>query len=180
MITHLLFICTGNKERSPTAEAMFQSHSRYEAKSCGISDDAPVQLSRDLLEWADIVFAMQDMHKKAILRLTPKAADKVRVLQVPDIYEYQDQVLVEVLQDELRSHGIAVEDNGPEGKCRCGGRVVVASDGEATCQECGAVYGRDVVHPQRDRNSLPCDYWNGSGDNQEMQLETDVERRGWG
>jgi predicted protein tyrosine phosphatase len=176
----ILFVSSGNTGRSLTGEALFQFDGRYEAKSCGISDDAPVQLSRGLIEWADIVFAMQDMHKKVFLRLMPRACAKIRVLQVPDIYEFGDPVLVEVLVNKLRFNGITVANRVSEGKCECGGRVVVTSDGERICQDCGAMYGRSSMVPQKDRNRLPCDFWNGSIDNQERQLEADVERRGWG
>ena len=41
----VLFVCSGNTDRGPTGEALFQFDGRYEAKSCGISTDAPVQLS---------------------------------------------------------------------------------------------------------------------------------------
>ena len=151
MRTKLLFVCSGNKDRSPTAEAMFLVDCRYVAKSAGIDDDAPVKLSKELIEWADLVFAMQDEHRQEILRLMPRAK-KTRVLNIPDIYHYGDPELVNLLRERLVSNNV-LPHNRFKGKCECGGRIVVASDGDLVCRDCGEVHGYVAMLCGRDSGS---------------------------
>ena len=58
----LLFVCTYNKMRSKTGEALYYNDPRFEVKSAGIDDDAEVRLSWDLLDWADCTVVMEDIH----------------------------------------------------------------------------------------------------------------------
>ena len=44
MRTKLLFICSRNQWRSPTAEDLFRDHAEYEARSAGTSDSARVRV----------------------------------------------------------------------------------------------------------------------------------------
>ncbi len=57
-------------------------------------------MSADLIEWADVIFAMESVHKR---RLNQKFGQllqqrRVIVLGIPDHYEYMDQQLVAALQ----------------------------------------------------------------------------------
>ena len=60
MKRHLLFICSGNVNRSPTAESLFSNSRFYEAKSAGTDQHAVVRVSQDLIAWADVVFVMSE------------------------------------------------------------------------------------------------------------------------
>ncbi|MHA0033918.1 arsenate reductase/protein-tyrosine-phosphatase family protein [Deinococcus sp. PESE-13] len=53
----IIFICTQNKLRSPTAEALFRDTHGWEAVSAGTDRNAETVLSRDLLEWADVALS---------------------------------------------------------------------------------------------------------------------------
>jgi len=55
---HILFVCTANRDRSPTAEALYRDDPRYEVRSAGTAPFATTPLSVDLLTWADRVFVM--------------------------------------------------------------------------------------------------------------------------
>jgi predicted protein tyrosine phosphatase len=55
MKQRILFVCTGNKDHSPTAEAIYKRDSRLLVKSCGTKADAKVRISQELLDWADKV-----------------------------------------------------------------------------------------------------------------------------
>lgn len=46
--TRLLFICTGNRDRSPTAEDLFRYSKDYEAKS---ADTHPCAVHRVAQDW---------------------------------------------------------------------------------------------------------------------------------
>ncbi|MBD3229617.1 MAG: hypothetical protein GF329_15660 [Candidatus Lokiarchaeota archaeon] len=53
----LLFVCTANHDRSPTAEQLFKEN--HETKSAGIIKWSPTILNKDLIDWADKIFCMQ-------------------------------------------------------------------------------------------------------------------------
>ena len=52
-LRNILFVCTGNVDRSPTAEGLFKNVGGLEVKSAGTSIAATVPLTRELIEWAD-------------------------------------------------------------------------------------------------------------------------------
>ena len=54
----LLFICSENRLRSPTAEAVFSEYEGVEAIGEGTNADAETPVSGDLIEWADIVLVV--------------------------------------------------------------------------------------------------------------------------
>jgi predicted protein tyrosine phosphatase len=102
----LLFVCSRNKLRSPTAEAIFSAYEGIEALSAGTSPDAATPVSADLIEWADLVFAMERVHKR---RLQQKFRSQLRVkrvivLGIPDNYKYMEPELVRILESALRPY----------------------------------------------------------------------------
>jgi predicted protein tyrosine phosphatase len=99
----ILFVCSRNRLRSPTAEAVLTGVPGVETASAGTSPDADNPLSLDLVEWADVIFVMENVHRKR-LNETFKAAlrnKKIVVLGIADRYGYRDQALVEILQTKL-------------------------------------------------------------------------------
>ena len=82
-----------------------------QALSAGTSQDAETPISADLVEWADVILAMEATHKRRLLRRFPlqMKAKRVIVLGVPDDYEYMDVELVDRLQkvvaDRVRFSG---------------------------------------------------------------------------
>ena len=95
----LLFVCTGNLDRSPTAEDLFKGE--HETKSCGVSLGSPVRLSKKLIDWADKIFCMQEIHKEVVLEIEPKAKDKTVVLGIEDSYFRDDPELVKLLKEKI-------------------------------------------------------------------------------
>jgi len=55
----LLFVCSRNRWRSPTAEAVLNQVDGVTAISAGINHDAETPLSGDLIEWADRIYVME-------------------------------------------------------------------------------------------------------------------------
>ncbi|RLF08968.1 MAG: phosphotyrosine protein phosphatase [Thermoprotei archaeon] len=100
----VLFVCTGNMYRSPTAEDLLKSKEGFEVKSAGTWPHAPRRVSRELIEWADVIFAMEEEHKLYITSIAPEAEGKVVVLGIPDIYDRDDPELIEVLKEKLSRH----------------------------------------------------------------------------
>jgi len=92
----LLFVCTRNRLRSPTAEAVLNQVDSVTAISAGTNHDAETPLSGDLIEWADRIYVMESGHKKKINReYGALLKDKpIRNLAIPDNYRFMDAGLV--------------------------------------------------------------------------------------
>jgi predicted protein tyrosine phosphatase len=58
-LKNILFVCSQNKLRSPTAEQVFAEWPGIEVSSAGTNNDAENPLSTELIEWADILFVME-------------------------------------------------------------------------------------------------------------------------
>jgi predicted protein tyrosine phosphatase len=102
----VLFVCSRNRRRSPTAEAVFGLYPGVEALSAGTSPDAVTPVSADLIEWADVVFAMESVHRR---RLQARfgmllKAKTVVVLGIPDHYEFMDPELARILEEKVPAH----------------------------------------------------------------------------
>ena len=99
----LLFVCSRNRLRSPTAEAIFSAYEGIEALSAGTGPDAMTPVSADLIEWADLVFAMERVHKRRLQeRFRPQLrAKRLIVLGIPDNYAYMEPDLVRILESAI-------------------------------------------------------------------------------
>jgi predicted protein tyrosine phosphatase len=102
---HVLFICSQNKLRSPTAENIFADIEGFEVLSAGLNNDAEVPLTSSLVEWADTLFVMEKAHKNKLQKKFRKYIIKQRVicLNISDDYEFMDPNLIEILQQKLGS-----------------------------------------------------------------------------
>ena len=96
----LLFICSQNKLRSPTAETVFANYPGVETDSAGLNHDAEVPLSVEQLEWADLILVMEKAHRARLNRLFGRAlgGKRVVVLNIPDEYECMEPALIELLK----------------------------------------------------------------------------------
>ena len=100
---NILFICSRNRLRSPTAEAVFCERDGWSVRSGGLANDAEVLVSSEDLEWADIVFVLESSHRR---KLKEKFRDvlkdqRVICLGIPDNYEYMDAALVRLLEQKV-------------------------------------------------------------------------------
>jgi predicted protein tyrosine phosphatase len=100
MRTNVLFICSRNQWRSPTAEAVWRNHPALSVRSAGTSAGARRPLSGADVAWADVIVVMEHKHKS---RLAAGFRDEmegkaIHVLDIPDEYKYMDVELVEQLQ----------------------------------------------------------------------------------
>jgi predicted protein tyrosine phosphatase len=64
----VLFICSRNRLRSPTAEQVFSLWPDVETDSAGLSPDAETPLERDQIDWASIIFVMEKRHKHLLMQ----------------------------------------------------------------------------------------------------------------
>lgn len=96
---NILFICSKNQWRSPTAERIFQDYPDIYTRSAGTSRQARHSVSSRDIAWADIIFVMEYQHKdylKQYFRLDIQFK-KIIVLDIPDEYQYMDDDLIELL-----------------------------------------------------------------------------------
>jgi len=96
----ILFLCSQNKLRSPTAEAVFAEHPSVEVDSAGLNNDAEVPLSAEQVEWADLILVMEKAHRSRLNRKFGAllGGKKVVVLNIPDDYEYMDPARIPLLR----------------------------------------------------------------------------------
>lgn len=103
----LLFLCSRNQWRSPTAEGLFKGHPAYAVRSAGTEDRARIKVTECHLGWADRVFCMERKHADRIRQRFPEecAEKEIIVLRVPDDYPAKDHPdLIEHLRTALAPH----------------------------------------------------------------------------
>jgi predicted protein tyrosine phosphatase len=100
----LLFICNANLQRSPTAERIFKD--KYETKSAGINPAARIVLSKASLDWADVVFVMEDWMRTEIANVFPREYLKKKIisLDIPDKYNYMEAELISLLKAKVKGY----------------------------------------------------------------------------
>lgn len=106
MKKRILFLCSQNKLRSPTAEAIFANHPAIEVDSAGLNNDAEVPLSEEQIRWADLVIVMEKVHRNRLNRKfkSALAGKRVAVLNIPDEYDYMDPALIALLKSRCASY----------------------------------------------------------------------------
>ena len=97
---NILFVCSRNQWRSPTAEKLWKRRPGVSTRSAGTSPHAKRTVSPADLRWADVICVMESKHKNRLLAMFPRAAveSKIFVLEIPDDYQYMDEELVELLE----------------------------------------------------------------------------------
>lgn len=96
----LLFLCSRNQWRSPTAEEVYRADPRVEVRSAGVSPSAKRRVSESLLRWADRVLVMEHKHKARLRTQFPGLLHDLRitVLDIADDYQFMDPELVTLIR----------------------------------------------------------------------------------
>lgn len=98
----ILFVCALNKQRSVTAERIYQDDSRLEVRSAGVRFEAKRRVSDDDLLWADAVFVMESDHGLWIsMRFDNLKLPPIEVLDIPDHFRAMDPELQQMLRSVL-------------------------------------------------------------------------------
>ena len=102
-VTNILFLCSRNRLRSPTAERVFARYEGVETDSAGLAPDADVMLSSEQLHWADLIVVMEKAHRSKLNRSFSRHLKGARVvcLDIPDDYEFMQPELVELLEKRM-------------------------------------------------------------------------------
>lgn len=103
--TNVLFVCSRNQWRSPTAEQIWRKHSSLSVRSGGTSSSARHIVSIDDAKWANVIFVMEEKHKAQLIAKFRKelARKRIYVLDIPDEYKFMDPELVDLLQQSVES-----------------------------------------------------------------------------
>lgn len=106
----LLFVCSRNQWRSPTAELLFRKQG-YETRSAGTSPNAKHTISVKDIQWADTIFVMEQKHKDRLKAqfARPLAYKKIIVLEIEDLYQFNDPELIDVLDRVVTPYLISGE-----------------------------------------------------------------------
>jgi len=103
---NLLFVCSENKLRSATGEEVFMAYHECDAIGCGTNADAATTISGDLIEWADVIFVMEQSHRKKVSKKFQALLKDKRLicLDIPDNYERIDPALIRILESRVCGH----------------------------------------------------------------------------
>jgi len=100
--TQILFVCTANKDRSKTAEILFDfAYPKYQFKSAGTSNyycqkHQSQLLNQQLLNWASKIVVMEQAHAKHITTVFGTTHQhKIQVLNLPDDYHFMSTSLID-------------------------------------------------------------------------------------
>lgn len=99
----VLFVCTANKLRSPTAEDVFRDYPGIEALSAGTDSEAPRPLTKELVASTDLIFVMENHHRERIRKKYKQrpADNRIITLHIPDEYERGDPELIQLLKAKV-------------------------------------------------------------------------------
>ncbi len=103
----LLFICTANVQRSPTAEDLFEEFEDIEAKSAGTHLFAIERVRQHMVDWADKIFVMsekEDKHISFLKKHFDLTGKEVYDLNISDKYGRNDPKLIKILKNKLSKY----------------------------------------------------------------------------
>lgn len=104
----VLTVCSAGLLRSPTIAWYIENNSDYNCRAVGIHDYALIQLDEVLIKWADLIICADEEKYQLIMNMYEDAiGDKpVFNFDIPDIYEYKNQDLLNIIADKCVLHGV--------------------------------------------------------------------------
>jgi predicted protein tyrosine phosphatase len=102
----VLFVCRQNRKRSATAERLFSKRADLDVQSAGTAADALVRVNANMLDWADVIFIM-DEDQRQWLQTTfagHSALSNVVCLDIPDVFTFLHPELIQLLEERVPPH----------------------------------------------------------------------------
>ena len=89
-----------------TAETIYKNDSTINVKSAGTENSARIKINSKLIVWADLIFVMEKHHKEKLIFNFPNETQnsKIIILEIPDIYKFMDQELIEEIKTSVCSY----------------------------------------------------------------------------
>lgn len=102
----VLFVCKLNRSRSATAERLFCKRQDLDVRSAGTASDALVQVNALMLDWADVIFTMDESQRQALDGMFPAhpALERIICLDIPDDFLFLEPALVKLLEERVPAH----------------------------------------------------------------------------
>ena len=102
----MLFLCHYNMTRSATAERLFCKRPDLDVRSAGTSPDALARVNALMLEWADVIFIMDDVQRRSLESMFPDhpALQRLVCLDIPDNFTFLEPELVRLLEERVPAH----------------------------------------------------------------------------
>ena len=96
----VLFVCSKNQWRSPTAEMIYRDDARMSVRSRGTSHAAARPIRENDLVWADLVLVMEHKHRNRLMADYPEPTKflAIHVLDIPDDYGFMNDELIQLLR----------------------------------------------------------------------------------
>lgn len=111
---NILFLCTANLNRSKTAEVYFAAKDpAHTYRSAGLSEkecgrNGTTLCTEEMMEWADVIFVMQNSHIRRIEQYTgQRFLKKIVNLDIPDVYKFGETALIEQLEASRNTKQLA-------------------------------------------------------------------------
>ena len=103
---NLLFVCSRNQWRSPTAEEIYKGYQGLHVKSAGTEPSARIKINAKHIVWADLIFVMEKKHKQRLLEKFPEETQdkQIVILDIPDEYGFMDAELIEDIQTKAGAY----------------------------------------------------------------------------
>ena len=96
----ILFICSGTRDRSPCAASLIPG-----SKFAGVGPLTETPVTKELVDWADLIVCMEHEHKASLYEQFSKAMEKdIQVLNVSNDYLRFDPELEKILRDKLQGY----------------------------------------------------------------------------
>jgi predicted protein tyrosine phosphatase len=116
-LQRVLFLCRHNRMRSPTAERLFCKRPDLDVRSAGTSADALARVNRQMLDWADRIFIMDEQQRRSLERRFHghPALERLICLDIPDDFVFLQPELVELLNARVSPHLPAPGSSGNPG-----------------------------------------------------------------
>tara|TARA_R110002020_G_scaffold168829_3_gene357814 strand:- start:1230 stop:1547 length:318 start_codon:yes stop_codon:yes gene_type:complete len=97
---NILFVCSRNIWRSPTAEAIYKNRQDLNVRSAGTEPSARIKVTAKSISWADIIFVMEKKHKQRLFqKFRNEIEDKTLViLDIEDDYQFMDNELIDMIR----------------------------------------------------------------------------------
>lgn len=99
---NVLFVCSRNKLRSPTAEQVFANWPGIEVSSAGLDNDAVTPLDPETVAWADLILVMEKTQRSKLQqRFRKHLKARIVCLDIPDEYGFMDPILVQKFKEKV-------------------------------------------------------------------------------
>lgn len=104
-MSNLLFVCSRNQWRSPTAEKIFKQKG-FSVRSAGTSPNARITISVSDIKWANVILVMEKKHKNRIVAKFTRLVEfmPIHILDIPDDYKFMDAELISHLEDSVEPY----------------------------------------------------------------------------